>query len=264
MSKKIELEKISTRAPKGLDKDECKLKLDELNLELKELQNLLYAQSKYSLLVILQGMDASGKDGAVKGVFNEVNPLGMRVFSFKAPNEEERAHDFLWRIHSKVPEKGMIHIFNRSHYEDVLVTRVLGLIDDKTAKERFKQINMFEKLLQSNDTIVLKFYLHISEEEQAERFKERLEDPRKNWKYNPNDLKTSKDWPSYIKFYEEVFEECGNDNPWHIVPSDQKWYKEYYIANAIIDTLKELKMKYPKYKAEEEEAIEPEKEKKEK
>ena len=251
MSKKIDLEKISTRAPKGFDKDETKAKLDEMNLELKELQNLMYADGHYSLLVILQGLDASGKDGTVKAVFNEVNPLGISVKSFKAPTEKERAHDFLWRIHAQVPEKGMIHVFNRSHYEDVLVTRVLGITADKAAKERFEQINMFEKLLQSNGTQILKFYLHISEDEQKERFQERLDDPRKNWKYNANDLKTAKDWPAYRKYYQDVFEKCGDDIPWHIVPSDQKWYKEHYVAETIIDTLKSLNMKYPKYVAEE-------------
>jgi PPK2 family polyphosphate:nucleotide phosphotransferase len=247
MGKKIDLDEISTRAPKGFDKDETKEKLAELVEELNELQNVLFANENQSLLIVLQGLDASGKDGTVKSVFSAVNPQGVHVKSFKGPTEIERAHDFLWRIHSEVPAKGLINVFNRSHYEDVLVTRVLNIIDDETAKERFKQINMFEKLLASNNTHVLKFYLHISEEEQEKRFQERLDDPRKNWKFNPNDLKTAANWPKYKEYYHDVFEECSKEFPWYIVPSDQKWYKEYFVAKTIVDTLKGFKLEYPKY-----------------
>lgn len=243
--KTYDLSKISTRAPEDVSKDEIKDKTDDLVEKLEELQNVLYAEGKWSLLIILQGMDASGKDGTIKAVFSAVNPQGINVKSFKTPTEEELAHDFLWRIHKHTPLKGKIQIFNRSHYEDVLVTRVLGLTDDKTARQRFKIINAFEKLLQERGTRVLKFYLHISEERQKERFEERLNNPRKHWKYNPNDLKTAENWPEYRQYYMEVFENCGPDIPWHIIPSDHKWYKEYLIAKTIVKTLEGLKMKYP-------------------
>lgn len=241
----IDLATLSTRAPEHFEKQQIKDETDLLTLELDELQNRLYAESKWSLLVVLQGMDASGKDGAVKDVFKAVNPQGIRVKSFKKPTDEELSHDFLWRIHKHTPPKGKIQIFNRSHYEDVLVTRVLGLVDDKTAHKRFGIINGFERLLQDRGTQILKFYLHISQPEQLERFKERLEIPRKQWKYNPNDLKTASKWPEYRQYYQEVFEHCSPEIPWIIVPSDQNWYKKYLIAKTIVDTLKGLNMKYP-------------------
>ena len=245
-----DITKLSTRAPEGLSKNETKAKTAKLVEELEELQNKLYAESKHSLLLVLQGMDASGKDGAVKKVFSSVNPQGISVKSYKKPTEEELSHDFLWRVHKHTPAKGKIQIFNRSHYEDVLVTRVLGFTDDKTAKERFKIINSFEKNLQERGTQILKFYLHISEERQEERFQERLNDPRKHWKYNPNDLKSASSWPEYREYYKEVFENCGPDIPWMIVPSDQKWYKEYLIAKTIAETLRGLDMKYPELELE--------------
>lgn len=241
----IDLDSIPTRAPEDLSKTDTKAKTQELTDELDELQNKLYAEGKWSLLVILQGMDASGKDGAVKDVFKAVNPQGIRTKSFKAPTEEELAHDFLWRIHKHTPPKGKIQIFNRSHYEDVLVTRVLGLTDDETANRRFQLINSFEQLLQERGTQILKFYLHISEAEQLERFQERLNNPRKNWKYNPNDLKTASNWPQYRQYYREVFEKCSPEIPWTVVPSDQNWYKKFTIASKIVETLRGLNMKYP-------------------
>ncbi len=191
----IDLAAISTRAPQNLNKKSIKAHTKELTKELDELQNKLYAESKWSLLVILQGMDASGKDGAVKQVFSSVNPQGIRVKSFKEPTKKELAHDFLWRVHRHTPARGKIQIFNRSHYEDVLVTRVLGLTNDETAQKRFRIINEFERLLQERGTQILKFYLHLSEEEQQERFQDRLNNPRKHWKFNPNDLKSATDWP---------------------------------------------------------------------
>src|SRR3954454_7726459 len=177
----IRLSEISTRAPKDLDKDAAKTKTTSLLEQLDELQNLLYASRKYAVLVIIQGMDASGKDGAIKHVFGPLNPLGVMAISFKAPTEEELSHDFLWRIHKNVPAKGMLQIFNRSQYEDVLITRVHKWIDDETAYRRMREINNFESLLQeSGNTVILKFYLHISEEEQQERLKERLTDDKKH------------------------------------------------------------------------------------
>lgn len=241
----IQLSAISTRAPKSFNKEKTKAKTVKLLEELDELQNLLIAESKYSLLVIIQGMDASGKDGALRNVFGSLNPLGVSVSSWKAPTPEELSHDFLWRIHQEAPAKGMIKIFNRSHYEDILITRVHRWCDDATAQKRIKAINDFEQLLtEHNNTKILKFYLHISPQEQQERLQERMHDPRKMWKYNEKDFEEAKLWKQYMKYYEEAFNKC-NHIPWTIVPGDQNWYKEYIIAQNVIDTLKALKMQYP-------------------
>lgn len=239
------LNSISTKAPKEFDKNETKEKTANLLKELIRLQDLLYAQSKHAVLVILQGMDASGKDGAIKKVLGELNPQGVMVTSFKTPTEEELKHDFLWRVHEHTPQKGMIAVFNRSHYEDVLITRVHKWCDDATAKKRFDAINNFEELLVShNSTSIFKFYLHISQEEQQQRFKERMEDPSKYWKYNENDFKEAELWDRYMEMYEDAFENC-NAVPWTIVPADQNWYKEHMIAKALVNGLKSLDMKYP-------------------
>ena len=238
------LTEISTRAPKELDKKSTRDETTALLKELDELQNVLYAESKHSVLVIFQGMDASGKDGAVKKVLGQLNPMGLMVTSFKAPTEEELKHDFLWRIHEHAPAKGMISVFNRSHYEDVLITRVHKWCDDATAEKRFAAINDFEELLAlHNSTTIFKFYLHISREEQQERFKERLEDPVKHYKYNKKDFAEAEKWDDYMQVYEDVFENC-NAIPWTIVPADQNWYKEYIVAKTIVKALKELDMKY--------------------
>ncbi len=197
------------------------------------------------MLIIIQGIDASGKDGVIRNVFSSMNPQGVMVKGFKAPTPEELSHDFLWRIHSHAPAQGMIQIFNRSQYEDILITRVHKWCDDKTAHKRMSAINNFENLLtEHNDTTILKFYLHVSREEQKERLDERIKDPSKMWKYNANDYKEAELWDIYMQMYEECFENC-NDIPWTIVPSDQNWYKEYLIASKVRDTLKELKMQYP-------------------
>jgi PPK2 family polyphosphate:nucleotide phosphotransferase len=236
--------KISTRAPKKLNKEKIKDKTAKIVAELDELQNLLYAESKHSVLVVIQGMDASGKDGAIRNVFGQLNPQGVTVKSFKAPTAEELAHDFLWRVHQNAPAKGMIQIFNRSHYEDILITRVHKWCDDKTAKLRMKAINDFEELLKLNNTHILKFYLHISKEEQQERLNERLNDPKKQWKYNAKDFEEAKLWADYMNAYEEAFKNC-NKIPWIITPSDQNWYKEYIIASNLYNLLASLKMRYP-------------------
>jgi PPK2 family polyphosphate:nucleotide phosphotransferase len=248
MKKKIKLSDIPTRADKKVDKDKTKDKTADLVRRLSELQNVLYAENKRSLLIVLQGMDASGKDGAVKKVFQGVNPLGCRVQPFKAPTPEELAHDFLWRIHKHTPEKGMIQIFNRSHYEDVLITRIHNWIDDETTHRRFGFINSFEECLQAHETHILKFYLHISPEEQVQRLKERATDPTKLWKYNPADLVEAALWKQYMKVYEDVFENCSPEIPWVIVPSDQNWYKEYIVAKHIVRTLETMDLKYPEPK----------------
>ncbi|HEY6955207.1 MAG TPA: PPK2 family polyphosphate kinase [Flavisolibacter sp.] len=239
------LKDISTKAPKDLDKKETKEQTLRLLNELNELQNRLYAEAKHCVLIIFQGMDASGKDGAIKNVLGQVNPMGINVTSFKTPTQEELKHDFLWRVHQHTPERGMIAVFNRSHYEDVLITRVHKWCDDETAKKRFRAINDFERLLvEHNSTSIFKFYLHISPEEQQERFKERMEDPAKTYKYNVNDFKEASYWDEYRKMYEDVFENC-EEVPWTIVPADQNWYKEYIVAKTIVKALKELDMKYP-------------------
>ena len=241
----IKLAEISTRAPEAFEKKSTREKTGRILEELDELQNLLYAESKHALLVVIQGMDASGKDGVIRNVFGSLNPQGVYVRSFKVPTEEELSHDFLWRVHHATPAKGMIGIFNRSHYEDILVTRVHGWCDDETARKRMRAINHFEELLADhNSTTILKFYLHVSEEEQNERLQERMSNPAKQWKYNERDLEEAKLRPKYYKMYEDCFEHCDKI-PWTIVPADQNWYKEYLIATAVRDALAELKMKYP-------------------
>ncbi len=242
----MSLAKLSARAPKSVNKEKTKKELEKLKVKIGELQNILFAESKHALLVVIQGMDASGKDGAVKNVFDAVNPAGCHVISFKRPTDLEMKHDFLWRIHQNAPPKGMIHIFNRSHYEDVLIQRVHKWIDEKTVFERFEQINDFEKMLVQNGTIVLKFMLHVSKEEQLVRLKERISDPTKNWKYNEGDLKEREFWNDYMKAYDDVFKHCSKAAEWTIVPTDQNWYKEYIISKKIFDTLKSLKLEFPK------------------
>lgn len=241
----IQLHKISTRAPKGLNKDKTEGKTIKLIAELDELQNLLFAQSKHSVLVVIQGMDGSGKDGTIRDVFGKLNPQGVMVHSYKAPVGEELSHDFLWRIHQHAPPKGVIQIFNRSHYEDIIITRVHNWCNDKLAKERMKAINGFEELLtRHNHTHILKFYLHISPEEQQLRLKERIRDPRKQWKYNENDFEEAKLWKQYMKMYEDCFRHC-NKMPWSIIPADNNWYKDYLVASAMHKLLKGLNMQYP-------------------
>ena len=242
------LEKISTRAPESFDKKETKQQTENILEEIASLQNLLYADGNHSLLIIFQGLDASGKDGVIKDVFQAINPMGLDIHSFKTPTEEELKHDFLWRIHKCVPLKGMITLFNRSHYEDVLITRVHGWINDELAEKRIKAINDFEGLLsQHNNTHIIKCYLHISEEEQQERLKERMTIPEKMWKYNKKDFAEAKKWNDYMKYYEEVFAKC-NAIPWHIIPSDQNWYKSYLVAKLVRDTLQNLEIQYPPLK----------------
>ncbi len=244
----MHLNDINTKAGDSFDKKETKEKTVAILEELDELQTLLYAENKHAILVVIQGMDASGKDGAIKNVFTSMNPEGVMVKGFKAPTAEELSHDFLWRIHQHAPAKGMIQVFNRSHYEDILITRVHGWCDDATAKKRMKAINNWENLLaENNNTCILKFYLHISQEEQQQRLSERLTNPKKMWKSNPNDEAEARLWNVYMKMYEDCFENC-NVIPWTIVPSDQNWYKEFIIASALKDTLANLKMQYPEIK----------------
>jgi PPK2 family polyphosphate:nucleotide phosphotransferase len=240
-----DLQNLSTKAPETFIKEEIKEQTELLLKKLQKLQHLLYAESKHSLLIIIQGLDASGKDGAIKKVFSGVNPQGCSVKSFKAPTPEELNHDFLWRIHKHTPEKGMIQIFNRSHYEDVLIVRVHKWITENEAIRRFDHINAFEKLLADSGCILLKFYLHISKEEQTSRLKERMHDPEKEWKYNENDFTEASYFNSYLNAYADAIYHCSEALPWTIVPADQNWYKEFMIAGKIVSTLESLNMKYP-------------------
>ncbi len=241
----MSLQKMETRAPKSADKEKTIQKTSALLEELSELQNVLYAQSRYKVLIIFQGMDASGKDGTIKNVFKGINPLGCRVQAFKTPTEEEKAHDFLWRIHKQVPQNGMIQIFNRSYYEDILVPSVYKLAHNNVIESRYEHINNFESLLKDADTLVIKFFLNISKVEQAERLQERQTNPEKFWKHDDNDIVDRKSWDKFMKVYEEIFEKCDKIFPWHIIPADQKWYRNYCVAKVIVDELKELNLRYP-------------------
>jgi len=244
MSKKL-LSQTDPRAPKDLDKQDTKAATEKILVELDELQNLLYAEGKHSVLIVIQGMDGSGKDGVIRNVLGNMNPQGVMVKSYKAPTAEELSHDFLWRIHHHAPAKGMIQVFNRSHYEDILVTRVHKWCDDETARKRMAAINDFERLLQEhNNTHILKFYLHVSPEEQHERLSERMKEPAKMWKYNERDFEEAKLWDVYMEMYEDCFAHC-NKPEWTIVPADQNWYKENIIATALRDLLKGLDMQFP-------------------
>ena len=242
---RIKLKDIDTRAPRDVDKKHTREQTAKTLGELDELQNLLYADGRHAVLVVIQGMDASGKDGVIRNVFTSMNPAGVNVTSFKAPTEEELKHDFLWRIHAHAPARGMMQIFNRSHYEDILITRVHKWCDDRTAKRRMEAINDWEQLLtRLNHTVLLKFYLHVSFDEQQKRLQERMKDPAKMWKYNANDFKEAKLWDIYMNMYEDCFEHCDRV-PWVIVPSDQNWYKEYVIATHLKEALTGLHMQYP-------------------
>ncbi|MBX7150497.1 polyphosphate kinase 2 family protein [bacterium] len=227
--------------------DDARDEFKKLNLKMIELQELMYAQKKHALLIILQAMDAGGKDGTIKNVMRGINPQSCVVHSFKGPSEEERSHDFLWRIHKAVPPRGSVGIFNRSHYEDVLVTRVHGMINDKEAKERFERINEFEELLYDSDVAIVKFFLYISKDEQKKRLQERLDDKEKHWKFSPNDLKERKLWGDYMNAFEDVFSNCSKKHaPWYIIPSNKKWFRNLAVAEVIVDTMEDLKMHVPK------------------
>jgi PPK2 family polyphosphate:nucleotide phosphotransferase len=221
-------------------------KLEKTLKRLDELQDLFYAVKKRALLMVLQGMDAAGKDGTIRHVMSGVSPQGCSVTSFKVPNTEELAHDFLWRIHKAVPEKGMFGIFNRSHYEDVLVVRVHKLIPKEVWKARYEEINRFEKNLSENDITILKFFLHISKEEQKRRFDERLTDPRKKWKFSKADARERKLWDDYVTAYEAALSHCSTEYaPWYIIPSDHKWFRNLAVSRIIVETLEGLDMQYP-------------------
>lgn len=217
-----------------------------LNRELEELQELLYAEGKHKVLIVLQAMDTGGKDGTIRHVFDGVNPQGVKVASFKKPTPTELAHDYLWRVHQQTPGNGEIVIFNRSHYEDVLVVRVHELVPEAVWRRRYEHINAFEKLLADEGTTILKFYLHIDLDEQKERLQARLDDTEKQWKFASGDLAERKLWPQYMAAYEEMLAQTSTAYaPWSIIPANRKWYRNLLILQIIVDTLKGLKMSYP-------------------
>ncbi len=227
-------------------KDDAKQELAELNAKLEKLQELLFAEHSHKLLVVLQGIDTAGKDGTIAHVFEGVNPQGVDVTSFKEPTEVELEHDYLWRVHGKVPGKGMIGIFNRSYYEDVLVVRVHHLISKEECERRYVQIKNFEQLLCEEGTTILKFFLNISKDEQKKRLQARLDDPTKLWKFRYTDVKERGYWDDYRSAFERMLEETTTETaPWYIVPSNKKWYRNLVVARLIVETLEGLNMKYP-------------------
>ncbi|HLH17053.1 MAG TPA: polyphosphate kinase 2 family protein [Bryobacteraceae bacterium] len=214
--------------------------------ELRQLQDVLYADRRYALLVVLQALDAGGKDGAISHIFSGVNPQGCQVTAFKQPTPEELDHDFLWRVHRAVPPRGFIGIFNRSHYEDVLVARVHKLVPKSVWTRRYGQINDFEKELDRNGVRILKFYLHISKEEQLRRLQARLNDPKKNWKIAAPDFQEREHWEEYLAAYEDALTNCSTPHaPWYVIPSDHKWFRNYAIGAIVNEALKQMKLRYP-------------------
>jgi PPK2 family polyphosphate:nucleotide phosphotransferase len=244
---KVRLEDIDPGETKGLTKEEGLARLEKDAARIGELQEKLYGEDKRALLVVLQGMDTSGKDGTVKGVFAQVNPVGLEIAPFGRPGEEDLDHDFLWRVHQKVPRWGHIGVFNRSHYEDVLVVRVRKLVDEKVWRKRYDQINQFEVLLTDMGVRVLKFFLYISKEEQKERLTERLNDKRKNFKFRMGDLEDRELWDQFMAAYDDALEKCSTTAaPWHIVPADKKWYRNAVIARVVAETLESMDPKPPR------------------
>ena len=243
---KVDLSDIETGYKGKLTKEEAKEQTAKNLARIAELQELLYSDHKQSLLIVLQAMDAGGKDGTVKVIAGAMNPQGVRVASFKAPSLEEREHDFLWRIHKQTPNKGEVVVFNRSHYEDVLIVRVHDMVPEKVWKKRYDRINEFEQNLTDNNTHVLKFFLHISKDEQIERLKERLDTPSKHWKVNEGDFTEREFWDKYQDAYEDALGKCSTDAaPWFAIPADKKWFRDLAISTIVLEKLESLKMEYP-------------------
>lgn len=246
IGKRVHLADYDPDEKGDLDKDTARKQLDKLQDRLEALQEMLYAQSRSSLLIVLQAMDAGGKDGTIEAIFEGINPQGVRVTSFKAPTDEELRHDFLWRIHHHTPPRGYIGVFNRSHYEDVLIVRVNKLVPEQVWSKRYDHINAFEKLLHDSGTRILKFYLHVSKDEQKERFQSRLDDPNKHWKFASGDLAVREQWDAYIKAYEDALTHCNTAYaPWHIIPANRKWYRNVLIMQTIVETLEGMGLAYP-------------------
>ena len=235
----------------GMTKKQARKELAEVKSRLSELQQLLYATEKHSLLIVLQGMDTAGKDGVIKHVMSAFNPQGCQVTNFKKPTPEELDHDFLWRVHKATPRRGMAGIFNRSHYEDVLVVRVEELVPKSVWQRRYEAINQFEEILSEGGTVILKFFLNISQEEQRERLQERLQDPRDHWKFRVGDLRVRARWDEYMAAYEDALAKCSTERtPWYVIPSDKKWYRNLVVSQITSEALGALDMEWPKLETE--------------
>ena len=246
---KIRLKDFDPDYCAGLDKAETKEKTEDYTRRIGDLQDLLYANSRHAVLLVFQGLDASGKDGAVRSVLEHVDPIGVETANFKVPSDEERAHDFLWRVHKAVPRFGNIGVFNRSHYEAVLAERVLKIVPQKVWRQRYEQIVDFERMLVKNNVVLLKFFLHISKEEQAERLRERLCEPHKLWKFSRADLETRKLWDDYMEAYEDAINATSHSCArWHIVPANRNWYRDFVVARTVVEAMEGLKFKWPKPK----------------
>ena len=244
---KIKLSEHDSADTGGLDKNDAERAFAKRLERLIELQELLYAQGKHSLLVVLQAMDAAGKDSTIRRVFGPLNPQGCRVISFKAPTSTELAHDFLWRIHQAAPARGYISVFNRSHYEDVLIVRVNKLVKHQQWQGRYEHINAFEKMLHHEGMTIIKFFLHISKTYQKQRLRRRLDRPDKHWKFNPDDLKERRRWGAYMQAYDDMLERCAAEHaPWYIVPAENRWFRNLLVAEVLVRTLQSLKMRLPK------------------
>ncbi|MDO7908107.1 polyphosphate kinase 2 family protein [Paenibacillus sp. JX-17] len=244
---KIKLKHIDPRDTGSLkNSKDAEKAMQPLREKLNKLQSKLFASKEHAVLFVFQGMDCSGKDGVIKNVFTEVNPQGVQTHSFKAPTAEEASHDFLWRAHRHVPGLGYMAAFNRSYYEDVLVTRVHGSVNDEMAKRNFKHINHFESLLADNKVKVVKIFLHISKDFQLNKLIDRIEKPHKNWKFDENDLIERKSWDRYQEYYEDIFKHCSSeDAPWYIVPADHRWHRDYAVLKIVVDTLEKLDLSEP-------------------
>lgn len=246
---KVRLSEYRTDDDGGLSKPDGEAEFQKLLDKLVKLQDLLYAQAKHALLVVFQAMDAGGKDSTIRHVLGPLNPQGCVATNFKAPVTEELEHDFLWRVHAHTPRLGYISVFNRSHYEDVLIARVKGLVPEKRWKSRYDHINAFEEMLHDEGTTVLKFFLHISKDYQKERLQRRLDNPDKWWKFDPNDLVERARWDEYQQAYEDALARCSTKHaPWYIIPAETRWYRDLLVADIIVTTLDDLGMKYPEPK----------------
>lgn len=243
---KVRTEDFDPNDTLELTKDGTREDDARLRKRLRALQDVLYASKKRALLIVLQGMDSSGKDGTVKKVLADISPTGFNVEAFKVPTPAELLHDYLWRVHQKTPQRGDIVVLNRSYYEDVLVTRVHGMVDDETAHRRFSEIRNFEDYLTDNDTVVLKFFLHISKDFQREKLLKRLECPEKNWKFSASDLEERKCWDDYQRCYGDVLSHTSTKRaPWHVVPANHRWFRDYFILHAVVHALEEMHLEYP-------------------
>lgn len=242
----VNLNALPTKVDGDFEEKDAEAHTEKLIARLDELQEVLFAESKQSLLIVLQAMDTGGKDSTIRSVLGPLNPQGVRVWNFKAPSPKELAHDYLWRVHQRVPGDGYIGVFNRSHYEDVLVVRVKNLVAESIWSQRYDQINAFEQLLTSEGTRVVKFYLHISKDYQKERMQRRLDEPDKHWKFNPDDLKERARWNDYMRAYESAIGRCSTEHaPWYVVPAERRWFRNYLIAQVLVDTLESMDLKYP-------------------